>query len=312
MRIKVFYILGTTRSGSTILENVMGNVPGFAAAGEIHMLWRGIAQGFTCGCGAPVTSCPVWSDVLRRAGADGLDPREVWDWQLREVRILHTPRLLRQRSWPVTGRPTLDRYTSLLAALYPAIGAVTGARVVVDSSKSPAALTVLSHIDGLELYVALLVRDPRAVAYSWRRGAPSTGRGVDDLSYRPGPARVAGRWVATNLLGERVGRRLPSERFMVLRYEDFVAEPKATVERLVRFAGEEPPALPFVSERTAALEPNHTVSGNRSRFATGEVEIRLDDAWMREASALRRVAVTSLTLPWLGRYGYPVRLPRRG
>ena len=41
--VKVLFILGTTRCGSTILENVLGSAPGFFAAGEIHMLWRGMA-----------------------------------------------------------------------------------------------------------------------------------------------------------------------------------------------------------------------------------------------------------------------------
>jgi hypothetical protein len=65
-------------------------------------------------------------------------------------------------------------------------------------------------------------------------------------------------------------------------------------------------SLPFIGERTARLEPNHTVSGNRSRFSTGEVTFRLDDEWRRRA-AVRRTAVTGLALPWLQRYGYPVR-----
>jgi hypothetical protein len=93
---------------------------------------------------------------------------------------------------------------------------------------------------------------------------------------------------------------------MVLRYEDFVADPPAAVERVARFAGEEPAALPFVSERVARLEDNHCVSGNRSRFAHGDVEIALDDAW-RTVPGPGRSVVTALSAPWLGRYGYARR-----
>ena len=37
--------------------------------------------------------------------------------------------------------------------------------------------------------------------------------------------------------------------------------------------------LPFDDERTVRLAPNHTVSGNPSRFTTGSVRIEADDAW---------------------------------
>src|SRR5918996_2767955 len=58
--VKTLYILGMTRSGSTILENVLGNVPGFFAAGEIHWLWRSLVAGVPCGCRRPIDDCPVW------------------------------------------------------------------------------------------------------------------------------------------------------------------------------------------------------------------------------------------------------------
>src|SRR5215204_1738922 len=96
--VKVLFILGTTRCGSTILENVLGSTPGFFAAGEIHMLWRGLMRGFRCGCGEAIPECEVWGPVLERPGIAGLDPAEVWRWQSKETRIAHTPRLLRQRA----------------------------------------------------------------------------------------------------------------------------------------------------------------------------------------------------------------------
>lgn len=299
-RSKVLFILGTTRCGSTILENVLASVPGFVAAGEIHMLWRGIGRRFRCGCGEEIGSCPFWSEVLDRVQSPD-DPDRVYRWQLSDVRIMHTPRLLRIDSWPETGRPELDRYADLLRRLYPEVG--RDARVIVDSSKSPAAAAVLRGLDEVDLYVVHLVRDPRGVAYSWARGRPAGAGLHGPRDYRPGSVRSTGRWIATNLLGDAVRRRLPEDREMLLRYEDFVAHPRETVEALVRFVGEDPVDLPFVSDRMVQLEPNHCVSGNRSRFSKGDVQIRLDDEWRRAPGAWRPV-VTALSAPWRSRYGY--------
>jgi hypothetical protein len=257
-----------------------------------------------CGCGRQIEECPIWGSVLDGA-AGPQDQRvpgsEVISWQLREARILHTPRLLRIRAWPHTGRPTLDWLLGITAKLFGTLASVTQARVLVDSSKSPAALEILRHVPEVELYVLHLVRDPRAVAYSWRRGAPNPGGG---RSYHPGPIRCSVRWIMTNALGSMVRRRLPRERSMLLRYEDLATAPAGTVRRLMEFVGEPEAPLPFVTDRIARLEVNHTVSGNRSRFETGDVEIRSDDEWKTPRRDFRRGVVTLLTLPWLRPYGY--------
>ena len=301
---KVLFILGTTRSGSTILENVLGSVPGFFAAGEIHMLWRGMTRGYRCGCGAEIADCEVWSRILQAAESPA-DPGEVYRWQLDDVRMFHTPRLLRTHGWPTTGRPSLDRYIRLVRRLYPQIARVGGADLIVDSSKTPAAAVILSHLDEIDLYVLHLVRDPRGVAYSWARGRPAGAGAHGPRDYDPGSIRTSSRWISTNLLGDAVRRRLPPERSMLVRYEDFVSRPRTTVASIVRFVGHEGAALPFLSEQTADLEPNHCVSGNRSRFARGEVALRLDDEWKTRRSA-SQASVTALTAPWLHRYGYTV------
>lgn len=219
--------------------------------------------------------------------------------------MFHTPRLLRTRGWPTTGRPSLDRYVALLRRLYPQIARVGGADLIIDSSKTPAAAVILNNLDEIDLYVLHLVRDPRGVAYSWVRGRPAGAGAHGPRDYEPGSVRTSGRWISTNLLGDAVRRRLPPERSMVVRYEDFVSRPRATVASIVRFVGHEDAALPFLTEQVAALEPNHCVSGNRSRFARGEVELRLDDEWKVRRSP-SQATVTAMTAPWLHRYGYKV------
>jgi hypothetical protein len=301
---KVLFILGTTRCGSTIVENVLGSVPGFFAAGEVHMLWRGIEWGFRCGCGTSIPECPVWSRVLERVGNPPASV--VHRWQLADARMLHTPRLMRIRDWPITGRPNLDRYVALLRRLYPAIADVSEADVVVDSSKTPAAATILSHLDEVDLYLVHLVRDPRGVVHSWSRGQPGGEAARGPGNYAPGAIRTTSRWIATNRLGEAVRRRLPDDRVMIARYEDFVADPAGFVERIKGFVGVRTQGTPVLSERVVQLHGNHIASGNRSRFARGRIEIRLDDEWLA-SRGIRTSLVTTLSFPWLSRYGYAVR-----
>ena len=58
------------------------------------------------------------------------------------------------------------------------------------------------------------------------------------------------------------------------------------------------------SGRTATLAPNHTASGNPTRFLTGAVDIRPDAEWGARMGARERRLVTACTAPALLAYGY--------
>jgi sulfotransferase family protein len=307
-RIRVVYIAGFGRSGSTLLGNMLGSIPGFFSTGELHMLSRALVRGSGCGCGRRVDDCEVWSAVLRQLRQRGgwpADPDLVHRWQLAEARVVHTPRLLRQHGIP-SGRPVLDRYASFLSDLYASIVRVTGASVVVDSSKTPADAAVLRLINGVDPYVVHLVRDPRAVARSQRTARPTldTFRADEDM-HRRGAVASSVRWVSINRLTDRVRAAVGPHRSTMVRYEDFAHAPERVVRAIVSSIGEDA-ALPFTEPSVVRLGPTHTVWGNRSRFLEGDVRIRPDEAWRGEAPMLR-ASVTALTAPWLRRYGYALR-----
>ncbi|NUR75801.1 MAG: sulfotransferase [Thermoleophilia bacterium] len=295
---KVLYIAGWGRSGSTILDNVLGQVEGFFSAGELLFLWRrGLLEGRLCGCGEPVRACDVWTRVLDRAFPGGVDPQEMLGLEARSARTRHLPLQLAHLE------PRGDEYGRRLGALYGAIESETGCRVIVDSSKSPAYGHVLANVAGLDVRVVHLVRDPRAVAYSWvrkklQRDDPRRVRSMRSH----GPAMSSLYW---NLLNEstRVLWR-GSGKHLLVRYEDFVDRPQETVDTIVDFVGEAPAGLPWTTDGELALDRTHTVSGNPSRFDHGTVALRADVEWERSMRARDRRVVDAITLPFRRRYGY--------
>ena len=296
---RVLYIAGWGRSGSTILDNVLGQVDGFFSAGELMFLWkRGLIEGRLCGCGTPVRDCDVWSRVLDRAFPGGVDAHELLRLEGRGARTRHLPLHLAHLE------PGTAEYRRSLGSLYRAIQAETGCRVIVDSSKSPSYGRVLAGVDGLDVRVVHLVRDPRAVAYSWvrkkmQRDDPRRVRSM----HSHGPAMSSFYW---NLLNESTRALWKSDggRHLLVRYEDFVARPQETIDEIVRFADEIPSRLPWTAEGELALEHTHTVSGNPSRFDHGTVALRADVEWQRSMRPRDRRVVDVITRPFRGRYGY--------
>ena len=108
------------------------------------------------------------------------------------------------------------------------------------------------------------------------------------------------------MVAEIIWRRKP-DRYLLLRYEDFVSDPKRALEQILEFVEEAPLPLPLVDESTVRLAPTHSVSGNPSRFKTGTVELRDDREWVHEMRTVDRLFVTALTSPLLRRYGYRLR-----
>jgi Sulfotransferase family len=299
--VKVLYIVGSSRCGSTVLSNILGEIEGCFSGGEIRYLWDRALQGRRCGCGARVDGCELWGALLP---SEEQEIRALRATQHAVLRLHHTPALLRRSPKRLLGSTDLSRYVAAMTDVYERLGRLTQARVIVDSSKRPSNGAALRLIPTIEPYFLHLVRDPRGVAYSRLRHKPNPDGAGEMPTVSTGFTIVD--WMATNLAAEDVRRHLGRERSMFLRYEDFMMDPKATVERIESFVGERVGRAPFLDDRTVALGPNHTVSGNPDRFERGAVRLLPDVEWRERLSVSNRRMTTALTLPLLARYGYHV------
>ncbi len=303
--LKVIYVASSGRSGSTILDNVLGEIPAHFSVGEIRFIWdRNVQDDRICGCGQPFSLCPVWQQVMDVAFG-GRPPKasEVVAWRESAMRMRQAP-FVRLPGVRLRLTETYAPFLSILERLYHAVAEVTESAVVVDSSKYPSYGYLLSLIDSLDVRVVYLVRDPRAVAYSWtRKKVEVTTEGVTAPMGRHAPWRSALDWDVWALLAEQY-RHAAVQPSMRLRYEDFVRRPAEAVDSILEFAGR--PALPpgFLEGGAADLSGNHTVGGNPGRLRTGRVALRADNEWRSAMRPVDRWAVTGITLPGTLAYGY--------
>jgi Sulfotransferase family len=303
-RVKVLYVAGLGRSGSTILSNSLGQIGGYFSAGELNFIWRhNVIENRLCGCGRPFRECPVWTRVMDEAfgGMDVVNPREMMRLQASGTRTRHIPLMLAPRGERVL-KERLEKLLMNYRRLYEAIASVTGSSVVVDSSKEPAHGYAMSMVPGVDFRVVHLIRDPRAAAYSWLKKKPQPDSEEIEHMVRFSPTKSSALWDSWNASAEALWRRTP-EGYLRLRYEDFVAEPRKSLERILGLVGVTA-ELPLAGEHEVRLGVSHTVSGNPNRFETGPVELRPDREWISAMSPRDRALVTALTLPLLKHYGY--------
>jgi hypothetical protein len=311
-RVKVLYLLAVYRSGSTITSNLIGQLEGFCCVGELRALWRQLdVPDARCGCGALLPKCPLWSEVLSEAfgsvdearalaGTLRHDQAQVLRWSHTWLKV---PSLLR-RSEPIGASDDgpLKRLGSALEHIYLAIRQVSGAEVIVDSSKEATDASLLRLLGSVDPYFVQVVRDPRGVVYSAtkaRNGSPArpTAQALES-------AYGAMSWLMGNVAQEMLRKRVGRARSMLVRYEDFADQPYKVLSSMTEFVGK--PTDTSRAEGLDQLTPTHTVDGNPNRFRTGQVSIAPDLAWQSQLGAANSAVIAACASPLLARYGYPL------
>jgi hypothetical protein len=234
---RVVFVGGYGRSGSTIIDVLLNRIPGVVAVGEFrHLFGRALGDNELCSCSKPFRDCPFWGKVLAEAFPDGIDRERTQ----RAVKRLNRLVMLPYLRWPKLMPPSVQEdariYREAFERAYAAVAKISRARVVVDSTKYPVHGWFLRTMPTLDLSIMLLVRDPRAVAFSWerRRLRPEVHWEAREMP-RYNVVRSALAWNLSNDITARLAW-VSKRTCRVQRYEDFVADPHGQLAEIASFA----------------------------------------------------------------------------
>lgn len=281
-RIRVLYIAGYARCGSTLLSRLLQALPGSVAIGEgvAHFFRAEPMPDAPCGCGSVVEACPFWKDINFSAGPGFENLRR---FQLRNFPLLSSPVYRRTKEFKILSVE--------MRRLYERVAERTNADIIIDSSKSPLYAFILSGIGEIDLSVVHLVRDPRGVVNSYSR--------PKEYLPRLSAPRVTAGWVASNIACERLRNCAP--QFLSLRYEDFIAAPQAKIAEIAASLGYDGDCGCFVGHSAVELQSQHMLGGNPDKLQRGAVKI---EARPSQLSPPAWITVSLFTAPWLVHYGY--------
>ena len=304
------YIMSDVRSGSTLLDFLLGNHPDAQSVGELrffetHVNREGVGHSWNwkCTCGKTLESCQLWSKVIERLDGDGV----------RKASELSTCTSINQDGFERTtffvalfvffcGLSSLKRSLTKIFwrgggranvaedcfAILREVCAVTGKNIVIDSSKSPDHLHTLLAAVPKEFNVKVihLIRDGRAVTFSKLTRAQQFGKPLRCRS------AVLG-WVKTNLMASNVLSLLSAGDFVTIRYEELCNDTENVIRGVCTALG-----ISFSDDQIRLSKENsHNIGGSQHRFSKDR-DIRLDERW-KHGMGIKERAIFAFFGGWL-------------
>lgn len=303
--IKVVYILSNGRSGTTLLDLLLGAHPNVWTLGEAQILpWELKNRRAPCGCGEPIERDDFWQPLLSEIPLETTGYHVGYFRNERQVgkvlRWSHLPGLLRGRvspDWERAAREYAAKNEKFFRVAHRAAEERLGRTVkwLVDNSKDPYRLFWLQQSPQFDLRVVHLVKDPRAFVYSMvRRDLPGVSRKV---------IRFTGRWIVENAIMQRLMKVCFLERHTFsLSYERLASDPASALKWIGNGLG-----LRYSDRLIENFRDyeNHAISGNMMRWRDRDDEIRLDDRWRRNLPVPHIWFVSAVTRPFYELCGYP-------
>ncbi|MDF9796751.1 hypothetical protein OKW21_002014 [Catalinimonas alkaloidigena] len=304
---KLVYIISTGHSGSTLLDLLIGSIPGVFSTGEVRRLpWqlahknlaeKSVENQNICSCLNPFDQCEVWTQVVEELSAEaGFDIFAQPDRFPISMLIGHEATYkMTTKDYAYNGlykkslaHPNLHWLAKLIYQsqlgriknnwkLFDAIEKVTGKQFVVDSSKDIARFPFLHTYRPEDTYLIVNKRDSLRFANSYiKRGLSPE----NSLKARYGFYKTVYKIIENN----------PSINYMDVIYEDLCENPSLLRKKIANFLGIELPSLDYQIN----TRDYHLVEGNPMRYR-GELNIRIDNNWKKSLSDDEFETITQLS-----------------
>ena len=289
--VKILYVMGEGRSGSTILDIILGTHSDIIGVGELwSMLTENEKLTGQCSCGKTVGECEFWTSTKKKY-INQLDKRT--------LEMVHNTRLkhdqLRRFPLKLAGfkGKGVERYNLDADLLYTTISKVSGKSIIVDSTKQIGRAFNILNSPSLDVYLIHLVRDGRGILRSRLRDLERTPT-LQRPWWRKMPIFTMFAWTVKNFCALLVGRTVP-EKYLLVRYEDLTSTPIAVFKMIEQFCQIDMKDITQRFQNDLSFTTSHQIGGNqRAREKSQHIYLKADQEWMTMLSQWNRV------LFWIG------------
>ena len=273
-QIKIIYIASSGRSGSTILEMLLGLSETNFAVGEIHLLGYELTQKYQkCGCGMWVSDCGFWSKLPIEAQNAALHPtfslfREKYNaGKAIRLRILlnHFFKIPLSRYL----KNSIKKYNDLNYEFFSSLNSekfdhIEGT-IFVDSSKDSYRLWTLLKDERFDLKIVHLVKSPDEFSFgATKKIRPQTG-----LYFKYRSIRLICRWFVENYI---IYSFTKCKHLIAIDYNELATNTDEMIDQIAKFAKFRKP-----KELLLQAKLQHGIAGNMTRNRSAAVT--RDHSW---------------------------------
>lgn len=308
---QVIYIMGAGRSGSSILGEAIGMLPRTLHLGEILGIFDYCLdknEKIVCSCGNFYEKCPFWNKLMVKTFGDE------WKSVIIPFRVLGklptTKKILFEKIFHGSVFSEINTMSRINFLLKNALS-ITNSEIIVDSSKSIPYAILMKNSPLFNIFLIHLVRDPRAVLYSWLHRPIQIYDEDQNKSILRTRTLIEGafEWIYSDI-GAHI-LRLFGYPFIEVLYEDFIKNPEEIIQNIMKAAKQQGIFLEYSEEIINRLYnkkvdfQGHWSGGNpRLKNKSGLNSIEIDNHWVSDRTIAERFLANLLFFPWLIYYGY--------
>lgn len=289
-KIKVIYISGIGRSGSTLLDLIISANPPVFSVGEIIHYNYWIKERGLCKCGKKLQNCKFWKNILVRKNFKIINHMNIKDY-IRMMDYLFNP--LAEKINFHKNSENFELFEEIIKN-----SSKKNLIYILDSSKDIARLIELDLDNRLEVYNISIVRNGMAVANSFSK--PLNGKGKNYFISLL-------KWIFLNTCMFkylRIRKNMHCKN-LVIGYEHLCTNPEATIKRIENFLG-------------ISIEKNypklirkmecHNIGGNRIALKENRSKFRsiiMDNEWKTKQNIITKLLASSIVYPLNKKWVYP-------
>ena len=247
---QILYVMGTGRSGTTIMDILLSDNPRFLGAGEItHVFQDGIIDQKLCSCGQTMADCMVWGRVFTEMGTE--TPADM-------VKLMRS--MEAHITFPLVALRLLKRkkqqlYASINRRLFCRL-ADSDFDVVIDSSKYAGRGLLLARFFPQNVRVICVTRSPAGLINSFQK---------QDTEQPPKSLIATFAYYLYALACFSYCRLFLGKNFIPVKYEDMVSDPIGVLERIENRSGLDCSRSKDCLRNDDDLQVGHIITGNRIR-----------------------------------------------
>lgn len=302
------YIAGTGRSGSTLLDRILGGSESVIGCGELSFLFEVYRKhrDTKCGCQNKIRDCKVWAYVFEQLESKLSFQKKYEHYEKSSQNI--------EQSWPykkIVKSQILNDYDTYNRLLFKSISEVApDCKFILDSSTTgrfslfrPLAL---SRYCGQKVYMVHLTRDPRGLSYGFL-SKPANSRTKEWINTGPAGIYTYTKWLATNVLTLLQSFFVPGVQYYYLNYDEFMADPLRILKEIEHHFDIDSVVYREEEGHIGFSGRSHQMTGNIAVLHQDPLRLHADSKWQdnlprsHKIGALPFIVIWKLFFEWIAR-----------